>query len=97
MMLSANWRILRNPIATASLFGLLTVCIHVSTLGNEFVVAPPNTYLGPRVSPDGERLAYALGSTTRSDIYVREASGARLVLRPLADDETYPARVLEIP
>jgi len=49
--------------------------VMMTSVGGQ-LFAPPNSYLGPRVAPDGRRLAYALGDPTRSDLYVREASGA---------------------
>ena len=38
------------------------------------VIAPPDSYRDPRVSPDGSRLAVTIGEQTQSDLHVRDLS-----------------------
>jgi serine/threonine-protein kinase len=37
---------------------------------------PPRSYVNPRLSPDGKRLAFGVDDGTRADIWVHEVSGA---------------------
>lgn len=65
--------------------------VWVDRLGKEaLLAAPPRTYLHPRLSPDGTRLAIS-SADEQSDIWVRDlqrATLARLTLEPGID--TFP-------